>query len=134
MSVLATVILTGICMGVPILNILFGFIIGWYATKRACLIYENLGQRLSKIFIYCIFCSGITLILMIGIWGRTIPMLFDPLSDFKNFGHPMILYNPKLSFIGWLILMIIISPFLQLISSIFSAFITLKVGLKSFKR
>ena len=132
-SVLATTILSGIGMGVPILNILFGFIIGWYAVKRACLLYENLEERLSKIFIYSIFCSGITLILMFGIWGSTIPMLFDPLSDFENFGHPMILFDPRLSFIGWLVLMIIISPFLQLMTSIFSAFITLKVRLKSFK-
>ena len=132
-SVLATTILSGIGMGVPILNILFGFIIGWYAVKRACLLYENLEERLSKIFIYSIFCSGITLILMFGIWGSTIPMLFDPLSDFENFGHPMILFDPRLSFIGWLVLMIIISPFLQLMTSIFSAFITLKVKLKSFK-
>ena len=132
-SVPTTTILSGIGMGVPILNILFGFIIGWYAVKRACLLYENLDKRLSKIFIYSIFCSGITLILMIGIWGSAIPMLFDPLSDFKNFGHPMILYDPKLSFIGWLVLMIIISPFLQLMTSIFSAFITLKVKLKRYK-
>ena len=132
-SVLVTIILSGIGMGVPILNILFGFIIGWYAVRRACLLYGNLEERLSKIFIYCIFCSGITLILMLCIWGRTIPMLFNPLSDFENFGHPMILYDPKLSFIGWLVLMIIISPFLQLMASIFSAFITLKLRLKNLK-
>jgi hypothetical protein len=53
-------------------------------------------------------------------------MLFDPKADFKNFGHPMILYDPKLSFIGWLVLMIVISPFLELMASIFSSFITLK--------
>jgi hypothetical protein len=130
-SVLVTTILTGMGMGVPILNILFGFIIGWYTAKRACILYEDLGQRLSKILIYCIFCSGITLVLMLCIWGSTIHMLFNPLSDYKNFGIPMILYDPKQSFIGWLVLMIIISPFLQLLSSIFSAFITLKVRLKS---
>ena len=50
-SVLVTIILSGIGMGVPILNILFGFIIGWYAVKRACLLYGNLEERLSKIFI-----------------------------------------------------------------------------------
>jgi len=71
--------------------------------------------------------------LMLGIWGRTIPMLFEPHSDFANFGHPMILFDPRLSFIGWLVLMIIISPFLQLMTSIFSAFIALKVILKNLK-
>jgi len=133
-SVLFTVIISGIGMGVPFLNILFGFVVGWYASRRACILYEDLEKRLSKIFLYCLFCTGITFILMICIWGSRISMLFDPLSDFKNFGHPMILYDPKLSFIGWLVLMIIISPFLQLMASIFSSFLTLKVISKSFKR
>lgn len=52
-------------------------------------------------------------------------MLFDPSADFSNFGHPFILYDPKISFIGWQILMMIISPFLQLLATIFGAFITL---------
>lgn len=129
-SFLIIAVLTGMGMGVPILNILFGFAIGWYATKRAFLLYEDLKERLSKILIYCLFCSGITLIFMLGIWGSQIPMLFNPLSDFENYGHPMILYDPKFSFIGWLALMIVISPFLQLISSIFTAYLTLKVELK----
>jgi hypothetical protein len=132
-SVLITAVLTGMGMGVPFFNILFGFVIGWYATKRAFLLYDDLKDRLSKIFIYCMFCAGITLIFMLGIWGSQIPMLFDPLSDFENYGHPMILYDPKFSFIGWLILMIVISPFLQLISSIFTAYLTLKVELKRSK-
>lgn len=133
-SVLFTIIISGIGMGVPFLNILFGFIVGWYAARRACVLYEDLNERLSKIFIYCLFCTGITFLIMLCIWGIKISMLFDPLSDYKNFGHPMILYDPKLSFIGWLILMIIISPFLQMMTSIFSAFLTLIVISKSFKR
>jgi hypothetical protein len=130
-SVLVTTILTGIGMGVPILNILSGFIIGCYTANRALLLYKNLGQRLSKIFIYCLFCAGVTLILMLCIWGRVVQMLLNPLADFRNFGIHMILYDPKISFIGWLVLMIVISPFLQLMASIFSAFITLKVRLKN---
>ena len=54
--------------------------------------------------------------------GRMIPMLFDPSSDFENFRHPFILYDPKISFIGWLILMIIISPFLQLLATVYDNF------------
>jgi hypothetical protein len=59
------------------------------------------------------------------IWGNTISMLFNPSADFKNFGIPLILYDPKLSFMGWLILMILISPFLQLLTTIFTAYLTL---------
>jgi hypothetical protein len=62
-------------------------------------------------------------------------MAFDPAADFENFGHPMILFDPRISFIGWLILMIIISPIVQLMASIFSAFITLmKSGAGTLKK
>ena len=127
LSVLIFIVLSGIGMGVPILNILFGFVVGWYSTRRVQSLYTDQKMRLSKIFIYSLFCAGITLVIMLGIWGSTIPLLFDQSADLVNFGHPMILFDPRLSFIGWLVLMIIISPFLQLLASIFSAFITLMV-------
>ncbi len=57
-------------------------------------------------------------------------MLFDPGTDYVNFGIPMILYDPKLSFVGWLILMIVLSPFLQLLTTIFAAYLTLLVWLR----
>jgi len=115
-------------MGVPILNILFGFVVGWYSTRRAQALYEDREKRLYKILIYSLFCAGTTLIIMLAIWGTTFPMLFNPAADFVNFGHPMILFDPRISFIGWLVLMIIISPLLQLMTSIFSAFITLMLA------
>jgi hypothetical protein len=63
---------------------------------------------------------------MAVIWGSAAwPMLFNPEADFSNFGHPFILYDPKVSFMGWLILMIVVSPFLQLLTTIFASFVTL---------
>ncbi len=125
LSILIFTVLSGIGMGVPVLNILFGFVVGWYGTRRAQALYRDRKKRLPKIFIYSLFCAGVTLAIMLAIWGRTIPMIFDPAADLANFGHPMILFDPRISFIGWLVLMIVISPFLQLMASIFSAFITL---------
>ncbi len=130
-------------MGVPILCILLGFPVGWYITKRsaadistddyAALSTERAVEKAAeqthliykRILQLSFWTSGFTFILLVIIWGRTIPMLFDPLSDFQNFGHPFILYDPKISFIAWLILMIFISPFLQLLTTIFAAFMTL---------
>jgi hypothetical protein len=68
---------------------------------------------------YALLAASFTFLMMIVIWGRMIPMLFDPSTDFENFGHPNNLYDPKISFVGWLILMIIISPFLQLLATIY---------------
>ena len=120
------IILAGIGMGVPILNILSGFLIGWFAALRAEKLYRYMGQRMSRVLLYCGICAAITLGVMLAIWAQTIPMAFAPLTELKNFGHPMILFEPRISFIGWLVLMIIISPFLQLLTSIFSAFLAMR--------
>jgi len=37
----------------------------------------------------------------------------------------MILYEPKASFIAWLVLMIFISPFLQLLATVFGGYMAL---------
>jgi O-antigen/teichoic acid export membrane protein len=99
--------------------------VGWYGVRRAQTLCRERKKELLVIFRYSLICAGITLIIMLAIWGTTFPMLFNPAADFENFGHPMILFDPRISFIGWLVLMIIISPLLQLMTSIFSAFITL---------
>jgi hypothetical protein len=112
-------------MGVPIFCILFGFPIGWYIAKRITINPENMNIIFRKIFVYAIITSFFTFFIMSIIWGNTISMLFNPSADFKNFGIPLILYDPKLSFMGWIILMIFISPFLQLLTTIFTAYLTL---------
>jgi hypothetical protein len=112
-------------MGVPIFCILFGFPMGWYIAKRITINPENMNIIFKKIFVYAIITSFFTFFIMSIIWGNTISMLFNPSADFKNFGIPLILYDPKLSFMGWIILMIFISPFLQLLTTIFTAYLTL---------
>ncbi|OGC39184.1 hypothetical protein A2Y85_08685 [candidate division WOR-3 bacterium RBG_13_43_14] len=81
---------------------------------------------MQKIWMYTVISSGFTFLFMAGIWGRMAILLGNPATDYRNFGFPFILYDPKLSFIRWLILMIFISPFLQLRSTIFTAFLTLR--------
>jgi prolipoprotein diacylglyceryltransferase len=115
----------GAGMGVPIFCILLGFPLGWYIARRTFAATKDSHATHYIILKLSLWASAFTFLLMIVIWGRTIPMLFDPRSDFQNFGHPFILYDPKTSFIGWLVLMIFISPILQLLTTIFTAFITL---------
>ncbi|MFW9878117.1 MAG: hypothetical protein ACFFG0_33980 [Candidatus Thorarchaeota archaeon] len=121
-------------MGVPIFCILLGFPLGWYIAKRIIVSTKNSHLINHRIFKLAFWTSAFTFLQMIiiwGIWGRMIPMLFNPMSDFKNFGMPLILFNPKASFIGWFILMIFISPFLQLLTTIFAAFMTLIIKNKN---
>jgi hypothetical protein len=123
--ILIDIICVGAGMGVPIFCILLGFPLGWYITQRVTASTEQLYQKYYKIFKFSLLAAIFTFILMLVVWGRTVPKFFDSSYDFQNFGHPDILYDPKISFIGWHILMIIISPFLQLLTTIFAVFITL---------
>jgi len=128
--VIVDLVCVGMGMGVPLACILFGFLVGWYIAKRATIATANVRDVLWKVLVQAIITSAFTFVVMSLIWGRTIPMPFDPNADFHNFGHPFILYDPRISFIGWLILMILISPFLQLLTTIFGSYLTLLLWLR----
>ena len=70
----------------------------------------------------------VTFLLMLMIWGGALIVFFNHNYEFNTFGHPMILYDPKLSFIGWFVLMIVISPFLQLLTTVFSLYLALIIS------
>ena len=123
--VIIDLVCVGMGMGVPLACILFGFCVGWYIAKRATIATANIKDILWKALVQAVFTSAFTFVVMSAIWGSTIVMLFDPSADFQNFGHPFILFDPKISFIGWLVLMIFISPFLQLLTTIFGSYLTL---------
>ncbi|MBM4240964.1 MAG: hypothetical protein FJ150_04795 [Euryarchaeota archaeon] len=121
-------------MGVPFFCILLGFPVGWYIAKRITTdkkVNSNLTEILTEIFRYAVLTSLFTFILMLVIWGSVATMLLDPKADFINFGIPMILYDPKFGFIGWLGLMIFISPFLQFLMTIFASYLGLMKWSKS---
>lgn len=118
-------VFVGMGMGIPILCILFGFPVGWYLPNRLNHPGKNLSNILNGILKYALYTSRFTFILMLVIWVPVSTMLLDSSADFANFGIPMILYNPKISFIGWIILMIFISPFLQLLTTIFASNVAL---------
>ncbi len=118
----------GAGMGVPVFCILLGFPTGWYIARK---IVSSAGAVsgaagvLGRTLAYSALTSGITLAAMAAIWLPALRMLSDPASDIANFGHPMILYDPLPSFIGWLVLMVAVSPFLQFLATVSAAHATL---------
>jgi hypothetical protein len=128
--VIADVVCVGMGMGVPIFCIGLGFLVGWYIAARTIRSTSNLSDALGRIFIQAVVTSAVTFAQMALLWGNAARMLFYPGADFANFGIPMILYDPKVSFIGWLVLMIFISPFLQLLTTLFSSYLTLLVSVR----
>jgi hypothetical protein len=127
--VVLDVVCVGMGMGVPIFCIALGFPVGWYIAARTVRSRSELGGILGTTLVQAVLTSTVTFVQMAVIWGYAGTMLLDPAADFANFGIPMILYEPKVSFVGWLILMIFISPFLQLLTTSFSSHLTVLVWL-----
>lgn len=114
----------GLGMGVPILCILLGLPVGWYIARRVTTRALDVRQVLPKVLQGAALTSAFTFVGMATLWGGCIVMLFDPTADLANFGIPLILYGPVASFVGWLVLMIVISPFLQFLMTLFGSYLT----------
>ncbi len=115
----------GLGMGVPIFCILFGLPVGWYIARRIATRPFDTRRMLSKMLLGAALTSAFTFVGMALLWGPWIARLFDPAANLANLGAPLILYEPVASFIGWLVLMIVISPFLQLLMTLLGSHLTL---------
>ena len=124
--VVIDVICIGLGMGVPILCIFLGFVVGWFVVGQLSKEAGDMHRLFQRTLKYSLLSVALTFAIMLVIWGRMFLLLFDPNTVYANLGIPLILYDPKLSFIGWLILMIFISPALQLLTTIFAAYITIQ--------
>ncbi len=114
----------GAGMGVPIIAF-FWAPVGWYLAMRITRRFFDLQSVLRRVMAGAALTSALTGVGMLLIWGPTLTKLFDPAADLANFGIPLILYEPRASFIGWLVLMIVISPFLQFLMTLLGAHLTL---------
>jgi hypothetical protein len=108
-------------MGIPFFTILFGFFVGLIIPRIIRTETELSSQYLASILRAALISSTVTLVIMAIIWLPTLKWLFDSTRDLSNFGIPMILYSPRASFIGWIILMVLISPFLQFLMTLFGS-------------
>jgi hypothetical protein len=116
---------TGVGMGVPVFNIAFGFVVGWYIVRWVSSGTREIWDILKRLLLYACITSCVTLVGMIVIWGPSVMLLYDGKTDLAKFGTPQILFEPGASFIGWLVLMMAISPFLQMLTTIFGGHIAL---------
>jgi hypothetical protein len=119
----------GMGMGVPIFPILLGFPVGCLLPRFLPGSTRTWPQALRRVLLFSGLTASYTFLLMLLIWGPTVRLLFDPAADLANFGIPMILYQPRASFIGWQVLMILISPFLQLLTTLFGAHVAMVASL-----
>jgi hypothetical protein len=115
------VIAVGTGMGVPVFAIALGFPVGWFLPGFLRLRSPYTSLALRALLRASLLTSAVTLVVVAVIWLPTLRMLADPAADLTNFGIPMILYEPLASFIGWVVLMVLISPALQMLATLFAS-------------
>ncbi len=124
---LADLICVGAGMGVPIFCILLGFPSGWYMTRRFSLGEQETRLIYKRIMKGSLVTTTFTFLVLAIVWLGAVLINIKTMADIPNFGHPYILFDPGTSFIGWLVLMVLLSPFLQLLTTVFAAFVTLSM-------
>ncbi len=123
-------ICVGMGMGVPIFCIFFGFVVGWYIARAAILRTGKTDKVIATFLPNAVATASYTFVLMVLIWGVWFMSSLGSNLDYANSGIPMILFEPEASFIGWELLMICISPILQVLTTLFGAHIILLRWLK----
>ena len=111
----------GMGMGVPLVTILFGFVVGWVLPVYLEMPDEISRDSLKRVLKAGLVTSAVSLVILGAIWLPALSWLAEPSRDFVQFGMPLILFEPLASFIGWIVLMVLVSPFLQFLMTILGA-------------
>jgi hypothetical protein len=124
--VLLDVLTVGVGMGVPFFTILLGFPVGGLAARRRLSL--PLPEALVACFHVALRTSAFSLIVLGVIWLPWLPTAWGPEAELAKTGVPLILYEPRASFIGWMALMLVISPLAQVLTTLAGSYVTLMRG------
>lgn len=124
-------LLAGLGFGTPVFCIVFGFGVGWFAALRAEFFVPDLRGAMMRALRYAFLTSGVTMVLMATIWGKHVPHVLNPRVNPGAMGLPLNLYDSRLSLVGWLMLMVITGPAVQVLMTALGSYITFLVRLRS---
>ena len=134
-AMIAYVVIDGLCaalgMGVPFACIMLGFLVGAFGALRAEYFMGEPAAAMRRALRYALVTSSVTFVIMLAVWGHLVRFFFNPRVDPGSMGFPLILYEPVPSFIGWLVLMIVVSPALQFVVTLFGSYLTFTWRLRS---
>lgn len=129
---LLDVFLIGLGMGVPVLAILFGLGVGWWFVGRPpaapAIEDDPVRIRARGLLTAAGALAAASLVVLLVVWGSSIGLAFDPDVEAAEWGIPLILYTSQASKIGWLLLMVVVSPALQFMAVVTGGVLRLSRG------
>ena len=116
----------GLGMGVPFFTIIFGSLVGWLLPEFLKLPPDLSLDSLRKLLRAAALSVMVSLAILGAIWlPAALSWLRNSSKDLAQFGMPLILFEPRASFIGWICLMVLISPFMQFLMTLLGGVIKL---------
>jgi len=112
-------------LGVPIFCILLGVPVGWYVVETAAARRLTESDTRSEVLLGGVVTAVFTSVMMALVWGPSAALLVDGRMDLAGLGVPLLFIDPRVSLVGWLALMIVVSPVLQLLMTLFGAHLTI---------
>ncbi|MBN2841275.1 MAG: hypothetical protein JXP37_10010 [Coriobacteriia bacterium] len=127
----------GLGGGVPVLAIVYGAGVGWWLVRRGPEVLPETSPAsegpsvpraaLRTLIARSAALTAVSLVVLLVVWVPSIPHAFDPAFDPASVGIPLILYTQHASMIGWLVLMLVVSPVLQFAMTVTGGAIALAV-------
>ena len=112
-------------VGMPFCCIGLGLLVGWYIARRELRHANGFARMLRRATRTAVFTSLATFLMMAVIWGPRVGMASGPQSNLPSVGLPMTFHGAPESLIIWALLMVAISPLLQLMTTVFAAQFTI---------
>lgn len=112
----------GLGMGVPVFAIALGFPVGWWFASRQLQMHPQAEPELHRaipaslirtLLVQSATVTLVTFLLLTVVWGPQLPAAFDPSVQAREWGIPLLLFTSQASKIGWMVLMLLVSPALQ---------------------
>ncbi len=125
--VVMDLLLAGLGMGTPVFCIVFGFGVGWFGARRAEYFVPTVRGAMMRALRYAFLTSAVTMVLMAAVWARLVPILLNPRVNPGSLGLPLNLYDTRWSLVGWLVLMAFTGPAVQVLMTVFGAYLTFLV-------
>jgi len=124
---LGNVFAIGIGMGVPVFAIMLALPVGWWLGTRYAATEPTTHAALRALVLAAVGLAAVSFVVLLVVWGPYVPKAFDPAVDAVSFGIPLILYTSQASMIGWFVLMMVISPVLQLMTVVVAGAVAMLV-------
>lgn len=127
----------GFGMGVPVFTIALGFPVGWYLAGARMKALRDEAEpeavdavpvaSLKTLLTQAAALTLVTFVVLAVIWAPQLPIVFDSSQQAREWGIPLILYTSQASKIGWMVLMLAISPLAQFMAVLMGAYLRLTV-------